>query len=109
MLLWTKGLAVHSGMDVTIDEPDVSPLQLQGPKSCNILCAAFGDEPAELKYYWFMKYEWEGVPLVISRTGWSSELGYEIFLRDNSAGDRLWKYLMKVGAPMECSRDTHQA
>ncbi|MEP0943918.1 MAG: glycine cleavage T C-terminal barrel domain-containing protein [Rhizobiaceae bacterium] len=100
VLLWTKGLAVHSGMDVTIEEPDVSPLQLQGPKSRDILRAAFGDEPAELKYYWFMEYEWQGVPLIISRTGWSSELGYEIFLRDGSAGDRLWEYLMEVGGPM---------
>jgi aminomethyltransferase len=98
VLLWTKGLAVHSGMDVTINEPDVSPLQLQGPKSRDILRAAFGDEPAELKYYWFMEYEWEGIPLIISRTGWSSELGYEIFLRDGSAGDRLWEYLMEVGS-----------
>lgn len=100
VLLWTKGLAVHSGMDVTIDEPDVSPLQLQGPKSRDILRAAFGEAPTELKYYWFMEYDWEGVPLIISRTGWSSELGYEIFLRDGSAGDRLWEHLMKVGEPM---------
>ena len=100
VLLWTKGLAVHSGMDVTITEPDVSPLQLQGPKSRDILRAAFGDAPTELKYYWFMEFDWEGVPLIISRTGWSSELGYEIFLRDGSAGDRLWEHLMKVGEPM---------
>ena len=90
VLLWAKGLAIHSGMDVTISEPDVSPLQLQGPKSRDILRAAFGDEPAELKYYWFMEYDWNGIPLVISRTGWSSELGYEIFLRDGAAGDHLW-------------------
>lgn len=100
VLLWVKGVAVNSGMDVRICEPDVSPLQLQGPKSRDILRAAFGDEPAELRYYWFMEYDWNGVPLVISRTGWSSELGYEIFLRDGSAGDRLWEHLMEVGGPM---------
>ncbi len=99
VLLWARGLAVNSGMDVRIEEPDVSPLQLQGPKSRDILRAAFGDGPAELKYYRFLEYEWNGVPLVISRTGWSSELGYEIFLRDGSAGDRLWDYLMEVGGP----------
>ncbi|MFY0610630.1 MAG: hypothetical protein JXQ99_03810 [Hyphomicrobiaceae bacterium] len=100
VLLWAKGLAVNSGMDVNIEEPDVSPLQLQGPKSRDILRAAFGDEPTELKYYWFMEYDWNGVPLVISRTGWSSELGYEIFLRDGSAGDRLWEHLMEAGQPL---------
>lgn len=100
VILWAKGLAAGMGMDVTITEPDVSPLQLQGPKSRDILRAAFGDEPAELKYYRFMHYDWNGTPLVISRTGWSSELGYEIFLMDGSKGDALWEHIMGVGAPM---------
>ncbi|MGD2171896.1 MAG: glycine cleavage T C-terminal barrel domain-containing protein [Gammaproteobacteria bacterium] len=100
VLLWARGLAVNSGMDVNIDEPDVSPLQLQGPKSRDILRAAFGDAPTELKYYRFMEHDWNGVPLVISRTGWSSELGYEIYLRDGSKGADLWEHLMKVGQPL---------
>jgi glycine cleavage system aminomethyltransferase T len=100
VLLWAKGIAVKSGMDVQIIEPDVSPLQLQGPKSRDVLRAAFGDAPTELKYYRFMEFDWDGVPLIISRTGWSSELGYEIFLRDGSAGDRLWEHLMSAGAPL---------
>ncbi len=99
VLLWAKGLLANAGMDVRIAEPDVSPLQLQGPRSRDILRAAFGDGPAELRYYRFTEHDWDGVPLVISRTGWSSELGYEIFLRDGSAGDRLWEHLMEVGGP----------
>ena len=99
VLLWARGVAATAGMDVTVREPDVSPLQLQGPKSRDILRAAFGDAPADLRYYRFMEYDWNGVPLVISRTGWSSELGYEIFLRDGSRGDDLWEYLMQVGGP----------
>ena len=100
VLLWARGIAVNSGMDVEITEPDVSPLQLQGPKSRDILRAAFGDAPTELKYYRFMEFDWNGVPLIISRTGWSSELGYEIFLRDGSQGGKLWEHLMAVGAPL---------
>lgn len=100
VLLWAKGLATNAGMDVHIDEPDVSPLQLQGPKSRDILRAAFGDGPTELKYYRFTEHDWNGIPLIISRTGWSSELGYEIFLRDGSAGNRLWDHLMEVGQPL---------
>ena len=100
VLLWARGVAATSGMDVQIREPDVSPLQLQGPNSRDILRAAFGYAPAELKYYRFIEYDWNGVPLVISRTGWSSELGYEIFLRDGSRGGELWDYLMEIGAPM---------
>ena len=97
VLLWAKGVAVNAEMDVEICEPDVSPLQLQGPKSREILRKAFGDAPAELKYYRFMEYDWEGVPLVISRTGWSSELGYEIFLRDGEKGSLLWEHIMNAG------------
>ena len=56
-----------------------------------------------------MEYDWDGVPLVISRTGWSSELGYEIFLCDSSAGDRLWEHLMNVGKPLGLHRVTLRA
>ncbi len=100
VLLWARGVAVNSRMDVDISEPDVSPLQLQGPKSRDVLRAAFGDAPAELKYYRFMEFDWDGVPLIISRTGWSSELGYEIFLRDGTQGEKLWEHLMAVGGPL---------
>ena len=87
ILLWAQGVATHAGMDVSIREPDVSPLQLQGPKSGEIMTALFGDWIEELAYYWLRETELDGIPLVVSRTGWSSELGYEIYLRDGSRGD----------------------
>mgnify|MGYP006197985483 CR=1 FL=1 len=94
ILLWAQGLAVHSGMDVTIREPDVSPLQLQGPKSGEVMKALFGESIMELRYYRLREAELDGIPLVVSRTGWSSELGYELFLRDGSRGDELWEKIM---------------
>ena len=97
ILLWAQGLAVHSGMDVRIAEPDVSPLQLQGPKSGEIMRALFGDGILDLKYYWLREMELDGIPLIVSRTGWSSELGYEIYLRDSAFGDRLWERIMAAG------------
>lgn len=100
ILLWAQGLAVHSGMDVTIGEPDVSPLQLQGPKSGEIMQALFGDSIMDLKYYWLRELDLDGIPLLVSRTGWSSELGYEIYLRDSAHGDALWERIMAVGLPL---------
>ena len=99
ILLWAQGVAVHSGLDVTIREPDVSPLQLQGPKSGEIMKALFGEEIADLKYYWLRRYDLDGIPLVVSRTGWSSELGYEIYLRDGAQGNALWEKIMAAGQP----------
>jgi len=99
ILLWAQGVAVNSGLDVNICEPDVSPLQLQGPKSGEIMKAMFGDDVEDLKYYWLREIELDGIPLIISRTGWSSELGYEIYLRDSSFGDQLWEKIMDAGKP----------
>lgn len=99
ILLWAQGVAIHSRMNVEICEPDVSPLQLQGPKSGEIMKALFGDEILNLRYYWLRETELDGIPLVVSRTGWSSELGYELYLRDSVHGDALWERIMAAGAP----------
>ena len=103
ILMWAKGVAVNSGLDVKLCEPDVSPLQLQGPKSGEIMKAVFGEEIENIKYYWLKEFELNGIPLIISRTGWSSELGYEIYLRDGSRGNELWDYLMEIGKPLGLS------
>ncbi|MDA8756188.1 glycine cleavage system protein T [Candidatus Pseudothioglobus singularis] len=100
ILMWAKGVAVNSGLDVNLSEPDVSPLQLQGPKSGDIAKAIFGERIDGLKYYWLEEFELNGIPLIISRTGWSSELGYEIYLRDGSRGNELWNHIMEIGKPM---------
>ena len=97
ILLWAQGVAVNSGLNVSIEEPDVSPLQLQGPKSREIMVKLFGENIRDLKYYWLKELELDGIPLVVSRTGWSTELGYELFLRDGSQGDRLWEMIMTAG------------
>jgi aminomethyltransferase len=97
ILLWAQGVAVNSGLDVQIKEPDVSPLQLQGPTSGEIMIKLFGEDVKDLKYYWLKEYNLDGIPLIISRTGWSSELGYEIYLRDGTKGNELYEKIMEAG------------
>ena len=97
ILLWAQGVAINSNLDVKINEPDVSPLQLQGPTSGKIMIKLFGDSIKDLKYYWLKEYNLDGIPLIVSRTGWSSELGYEIYLRDGSRGNELYEKIMKAG------------
>ena len=97
ILLWAQGVALNSGLNVKIIEPDVSPLQLQGPTSGEIMIKLFGDSIKDLKYYWLREYTLDGISLIVSRTGWSSELGYEIYLRDGSRGNELYEKIMTAG------------
>jgi aminomethyltransferase len=99
VLLWARGVALKSGMRVKITEPDVSPLQLQGPKAKDVARALFGEPVMALRYYWFMETKLDGIPVVVTRTGWSGEIGYEIYLRDGSRGDELWERIMEAGRP----------
>ncbi len=97
VLLWAQGVAVNSGLNVNISEPDVSPLQLQGPTSKDIMVKLFGESIKDLKYYCFKEFDLDGIPLIVSRTGWSSEFGYELFLRDGSKGNDLYEKIMNAG------------
>ena len=97
ILLWAKGVAIGLQMQVTLQEPDVSPLAIQGPKSFDVAADLFGDWVRELKYYWFRETELDGIPLVLARSGWSKQGGYELYLRDGRYGDQLWETVMEAG------------
>jgi aminomethyltransferase len=97
VLLWAKGVARNSGMDVELRELDVAPLQIQGPKSRDLVTGLFGDWVSNLKYYEFRKTELQGIPVIVTRTGWTGELGYELYLLDPARGVDLWKRVLKAG------------
>lgn len=100
-MLWAKGVALCAGMDVEIREADAWPLQVQGPKAKDVLRALVGDQILSVRYYWTMQTEIDGIPVVISRTGWSGEIGYEIYLRDETRGVDLWERIMEAGKPFQ--------
>ncbi|MDP9468134.1 MAG: glycine cleavage system protein T, partial [Chloroflexota bacterium] len=100
-LLYAIGLAAELGWDVQLSEPDVSPLQIQGPRSREVVQALFGDEIKSLKYYWFRELKLDGIPVIVTRTGWTAEVGYEIYLRDGSYGTALWERIMEAGSPFQ--------
>lgn len=99
VLLWARGVMLNSGMDVTIKEPDVSPLAVQGPNSTAVMFDLFGDWIMRLRYFWFRETVLNGIPLVVARSGWSKQGGYELYLRDGSFGDELWEMVMDAGKP----------
>ncbi|MBD0355167.1 MAG: glycine cleavage system protein T [Rubrobacteraceae bacterium] len=100
VLLWAKGVAAASGMDVQIREPDVAPVQIQGPKSKDLMVDLFGENILDLKYYWMDEHELDGMDVVVSRTGYTGEVGFEIYLKNASRdGMKFWDKVLEAGKP----------
>ena len=97
VLLWIQGVAINSGFDVNIFEPDVSPLQLGGPKAPMLIDKLFDGEHNDLRFYRARETSLKGIPLVIGRTGWSGEVSYELYLRDGKQGNDLWDIVKQAG------------
>jgi glycine cleavage system aminomethyltransferase T len=101
VLFYAFGLAAQVGMDVRVREVDAAPLQIQGPKSKDVVRDLFGDDILGLRYYRFDRREVDGIPVIVTRTGWTSEVGYEVYLLDPDRGEDLWERIMEAGRPHE--------
>jgi glycine cleavage system aminomethyltransferase T len=100
VLLWAKGIASVLDLDLQIREPDVAPIQIQGPKSRDLMLDLFGEMILDIKYYWMAEYELDGMDVVVSRTGYTGEVGYEIYLRNASRnGLKFWDTVLEAGKP----------
>ena len=107
VLLWMKGIAYGRGMDVSVFEPDVSPLAVQGPKSFDLMADLVGEHIRDIKFFWFIETEIAGTNVILARSGWSGQGGFEIYLQDSSKGLDLWdavwsageKYNIRAGCP----------
>ena len=96
VLLWLQGVAMHSGMNVNICEPDVSPLQISGPKAGRLIQKLFAGEHDNLGYYKAKQTSLKNIPMVIARTGWSGELSYELYLQDRKLGNSLFELVYEA-------------
>lgn len=99
VLLWAKGLASGMGLDVKCREPDVWPLALQGPKAEDLVARVFGEDVRLLRYFRFAVIDWRGHSLVVARSGWSKQGGFEIYVNDWDLGGDLWDEFMDRGKP----------
>jgi aminomethyltransferase len=97
VLLWAKGVAYSSGLEVQVRELDVAPLQIQGPKSRELVSDLFGERVQGMGYYHFFEAKLDGIPVIVTRTGWTGELGYELYLLDAARGVELWNRVMEAG------------
>ncbi|MDZ7840203.1 MAG: glycine cleavage T C-terminal barrel domain-containing protein [Gammaproteobacteria bacterium] len=101
MIYWVKATAAEGGFDVGVGEPDVSPLALQGPKALDVAVDLFGDQVRRMRHFHFHETSLEGIPLVLCRSGWSRQGGFEFFLRDGRYGNELWDAVARAGAPYD--------
>ena len=101
VMLWMKGLAVGLGLDVEVFEPFVGPCALQGPKADVVLQQLVDIDVLSIKFFRFVELELAGTPVVIGRSGWSGQGGFEIYLQDPARGLDLWELLVEAGRPHE--------
>ncbi|SDI60366.1 glycine cleavage T C-terminal barrel domain-containing protein [Natribacillus halophilus] len=98
--MWLQALNVKNEFDCTVYEIDVAPVQIQGPKATALMVDLFGEQIHDVPYYGLFEGEVNGCSVIVSRTGFSGEAGYEIYLRDASANaERLWYHLLDAGEP----------
>ena len=97
--LWVSAIAGSLGMNVEVFEPDVSPLAIQGPMASAVVTDLFGSWVKDLKYFGFREASLDGIPLLVSKSGWSKQGGYELYLRDGNCGSDLWEKVLQAGKP----------
>jgi dimethylsulfoniopropionate demethylase len=101
LVLWAGGLAHGMGLDVRVHEPDVSPLAVQGPRSEDLMARLFGEEVRAVKFFRFEMLPFDGHPMVVARSGWSAQGGFEVYVDDADVAVRLYDRLMEAGADLD--------
>lgn len=100
LLLWLRGLAAAARLDVTVRPVDTAPLQVRGPLARSVITALAGAIAADLPYYRCTRTQIDGIEVLITRTGFSGELGYELMpLEGSRTGPRLWECVLAAGQP----------
>ena len=101
VVLWAGGLAHGLGLDVRVGEPDIWPLAVQGPRAEDVVAAVFGEEVRAITFFRFGVLTFCGHSLIVARTGWSAQGGFEIYVDDADVGVQLYDALVEAGAPYD--------
>ena len=101
IFFWARAIAAERGLRAEISDPGVSPLAVQGPKAEEVIASVFGESARKLKYFHFMEAKIEGIPLMVARSGWSKQGGFELYLMDESKGGALWNIVREAGKPQD--------
>ena len=96
---WARAIAAERGLDVEVREPDASPLAVQGPNAEEVVAALFGDWIRTLRYFWFAEARVGEIPVLLCRSGWSKQGGFELYLLNAKLGTTLWNIVREAGGP----------
>ena len=101
LLFWAKALALGMNLDVEVCEPDVWPLAVQGPQAEDLVAHVFGDRVRSVRYFSFLECDFHSRQLVVARSGYSKQGGFEIYLNDSTLGTTLWDTLWEAGTDLQ--------
>ena len=101
LLYWVKGIAYGYRLDVLVDEPDVSPLAVQGPRADDLMARVFGDAVRDIRFFRFGWFQFQGRDMVVARSGYSKQGGFEIYVEGSDIGMPLWNALMEAGRDLD--------
>ena len=101
VLLWALGLATGLGLSVTVSEPDVNPLAIQGPLADELAARVFGDGVRELGFFRAGRFTHDGHEHLVARCGWSGQGGFEVFVEGWERCGPLWTQLFAAGTDLE--------
>ncbi|MEM7379138.1 MAG: dimethylsulfoniopropionate demethylase [Pseudomonadota bacterium] len=101
VLLWARGLAQGAGLNVTVDEPDICPVAVQGPKAEELMARVFGDAVRDIRFFRYKHLDWQGHRFLVARSGWSHQGGFEIYVNHPARGQALWDTLFEHGQDLD--------
>ncbi|MEM7745182.1 MAG: glycine cleavage T C-terminal barrel domain-containing protein [Pseudomonadota bacterium] len=109
LLLFARAIAAERGLDVSILDPDVAPLAIQGPKAEDVVADLLGPHIRDIGHFRFIETDLDGIPLVVARSGWSKQGGFELYLMDPAQGRNLWSLVKEAGKPYDIGPGTPNA
>jgi dimethylsulfoniopropionate demethylase len=100
LILWIKGLAYGLHLEVDVDEPDISPLAVQGPRADDLVARIFGETVRSIPFFRYRVMPFEGQDMIVARSGYSKQGGFEIYVDGHHHGEPLWDALFTAGADL---------